>query len=210
MGDNASSPDTLTVPADSADDVVVSEGSASADSHVGSEDGVSATPRRRRSTILSLRRPIVIGLAVVVALSGLLGWWGFQAYQIRSAHQDAMRFLQAARQAALNLTTIDWQRADDDVKRIMETAGGEFHDEFAQRAQPFVEVVKQAQSVSVGTITEAALESQAPNEAQALIAVSVQTTSTAGAEPAPRAWRMRISVQELDGQIKVSRVEFVP
>jgi len=62
----------------------------------------------------------------------------------------------------------------------------------------------------VGSVTEAALESQTGSEAQALVAVSVKTSSTAGEETVPRAWRMRISVQQSNDQMKVSRVEFVP
>lgn len=156
------------------------------------------------------RHLLVFGLVLVVALSGLAGWLGFGYQQQR--HQQLLHgeFLQAARQGALNLTTIDWQRADADVKRIMDGATGTFYDDFATRSQPFVDVVKQAQSVSVGTVTEAGLESQDADVAQALIAVSVQTSSSAGAEPVPRAWRMRIAVQKVDGQFKVSSVEFVP
>ena len=70
------------------------------------------------------------------------------------------QLLQAARQGALNLTTIDWQHAEGDMQRILDGATGQFHDEFASRSQPFIEVVKQAKSTSVGTIAEAGLESE--------------------------------------------------
>lgn len=211
MGDNAASPGTLNAHPGNTDTKAAPDEGATATTGFPAGAGTTPAPTRRRFTRLSaLWHPVTIGLVAVVALSALMGWWGFQSYQIREAHLEGTQFLQAARQAALNLTTIDWQRADDDVKRIMDSAAGEFYDDFAQRAQPFVEVVKQAQSVSVGTVTEAALESLRPSEAQALVAVSVSTSNATGTEPVPRAWRMRISVQELDGQIKVSHVEFVP
>jgi Mce-associated membrane protein len=174
-------------------------------------DAITAAPTaQRRRSWSALRHPMALGVITVAALTGLMGWQGFQAYQLRHAAAESGEYLQSARQAALNLTTIDWQHADEDVKRIMDAAAGEFYDDFAQRSQPFIDVVKKAQSVSVGTVTEAALESHSASDAQALVAVSVKTSSTAGAEPVPRAWRMRISVQKLDGQLKVSRVEFVP
>lgn len=155
------------------------------------------------------RHVVVLGLAVVVALSGLLGWLGYEYQQQRQKQMLDGEFLEAARQGALNLTTIDWQRADADVQRIIDGAAGPFYDDFASRSQPFIDVVKQAQSVSVGTVTEAGLEDQTGDEAQALVAVSVQTSSSAGAEPVPRLWRMRVGVQKIDDQFKVSRVEFV-
>ncbi len=211
MGDNAASPDTLNAHPGSTDTSAAPDEGPTATTDVPADAGtVPARTRRRFTRLSALWNPVAIGLVAVVASSALMGWWGFQSYQIREARLEGTLFLQAARQAALNLTTIDWQRADDDVKRIMDSAAGEFYDDFAQRAQPFVEVVKQAQSVSVGTVTEAALESLRRSEAQALVAVSVSTLNATGAEPVPRAWRMRISVQELDGQIKVTHVEFVP
>jgi Mce-associated membrane protein len=116
------------------------------------------------------------------------------------------------RQGALNLTTIDFQHADSDVQRILDSATGTFYDDFQKRAQPFVEVVKQAQSKSVGTIAEAGLEPQSitANGAQVLVAVTVKTSNAGAPEQAPRAWRMRITVQKVGDDAKVANVEFVP
>lgn len=86
-------------------------------------------------------------------------------------------FLQAARQTAINLTTIDFNQVDADVKRILDSATGQFYDDFSQRAQPFIEVVKQAQSKSTGSVTAVALESSTEHGAQVLVAVSVKTAS---------------------------------
>lgn len=131
-------------------------------------------------------------------------------YQQHQQLEQRDVFLQVARQGAVNLTNIDWQKADSDVQRILESSTGDFHDEFQQRSQPFIDVVKQAQSRSRGTITEAGLESFAPDEARVLIAIAV-TTSTAGApEQDPRLWRMRIDVQKDGESAKVAKVEFVP
>ncbi|MDT5287121.1 MAG: Mce-associated rane protein [Mycobacterium sp.] len=164
-----------------------------------------ATPR-----ISHVRLASIVGLVVVLALGGLVGWLGFRAYQ---SHQlDAQRkvFLQVGRQGALNLTTIDYQHVDEDVKRILDSATGTFYDDFQQRAQPFTDVVKQVKSKSVGSVTEAGLESESENEAQVLVAVAVNTTVEGQPNQQPRAWRMRILVQKVGEDTKVSNVEFVP
>ena len=119
-------------------------------------------------------------------------------------------FVQVARQSAVNLTTIDWQHADADVRRILDTATGTFHENFAKRAQPFIDVVKQAQSKSEGTVVSAGLESVTADAAQVLVAVNVKTTNLGSQETAPRSWRMRIDVQKKGNDMKVSDVEFVP
>ena len=155
-------------------------------------------------------RATVFGVAMVVVLAGLVGWLGFRAYQSQQAQAQRSQFLQVARQGALNLTTIDWQHAEADVHRILDGATGEFYNDFAQRSQPFIEVLKKAQAKTVGTITEAGLESQTADSAQALVAVSVQTSNAGEPEQVPRAWRMRIDVQTVGDQVKVSNVGFVP
>jgi Mce-associated membrane protein len=96
------------------------------------------------------------------------------------------------------------------VRRILDGATGEFYDDFAKRSQPFIDVVKQARATTVGTITEAGLESETADTAQALVAVSVQTSNAAETNQEPRAWRMRIYVQRVGDQVKVSNVGFVP
>ena len=173
-------------------------------------DGEQAEPAPAKRPISAVRVATIWGLVVVVALAGLAGWLGFRAYQSQKADEQRKLFLEVGRQGALNLTTIDWQHADADVQRILDSATGTFYDDFQKRAQPFTEVVKQAQSKSVGTIAEAGLESDSKNEAQVLVAVTVKTANAGAPEQQPRAWRMRITVEKVGDQAKVSNVEFVP
>jgi Mce-associated membrane protein len=169
------------------------------------EEAVPAKPRMSH-----VRLAMIAGLVLVVALGGLTGWLGYRAYQSHQADEQRKLFLSVGRQGALNLTTIDFQHADQDVQRILDSATGTFYDDFQKRAQPFVEVVKQAQSKSEGTIAEAGLESESDNGAQVLVAVTVKTSNAGAPDQAPRAWRMRISVQKVGDDAKVSNVEFVP
>jgi Mce-associated membrane protein len=114
------------------------------------------------------------------------------------------------RQGAVNLTTLDYEHIDDDVQRILDSATGTFYDDFQQRAPAFVDVVKQVKSKSVGTVTSAALESDTPTEAEVLVAVHVKSVIVGQPDQQPRAWRMRILVQKVADDTKVSNVEFVP
>jgi Mce-associated membrane protein len=156
-----------------------------------------------------VRLAFIAGLAAVVALSGLIGWLGFRAYHAHALQQQRSLFLQVGRQGALNLTTIDFEHVDDDVKRIVDSATGPFYDQFQQRVQPFTEVVKQVKSKSVGNVTEAGVESESGTEAKVLVAVTVNTSVAGQPEQAPRAWRMRLTVQKVGDDAKVSSVEFV-
>jgi Mce-associated membrane protein len=187
---------------DSADD---NADSADYDEEASDEEAAPAKPR-----LSHLRLATIVGLVLVVALAALTGWLGFRTYQSHKAEEQRNLYLQVGRQGALNLTTIDWQQADANVQRILDSATGTFYDDFQKRAGPFVEVVKQAQSKSVGTIAEAGLESESDDGAQVLVAVTVKTSNAGAPEQSPRAWRMRISVQKVGDEAKVSNVEFVP
>ncbi|OBK57725.1 mammalian cell entry protein [Mycobacterium gordonae] len=183
-------------------------GQLTAESVVAEEE--TSLPVRARRSLSAHGWATVFGLVAVVALATLTWWLGLRAHQSQQAQAQRSQFLQVARQGALNLTTIDWQHADADVRRILDGATGEFYNDFAGRSGPFIEVLKQAKASTVGTITEAGLESQAADSAQALVEVSVQTSNAGENEPVPRLWRMRITVAKIGDQVKVSNVGFVP
>lgn len=156
-------------------------------------------------------RPLILFvLTVAVLLLMMLGWLAVRVHHSRDAQFARHEMLQVARQGALNLTTIDWQQADADVRRIMDGATGAFYEDFAQRSGPFIDMVRKFRSTSVGTVTEAGLESTTADGAQALVAVTVAKSDSGDSEQQPRSWRLRISVQKVDDEIKVSNVEFVP
>ncbi len=204
-GDGAeSAPDTEVSPAPDADgtDAADSTDTAEADGEAGRK------PRARR--LAPVRLALVFGVVAFVAVGTLSGWLGYRDYQSAKLENQRHQFLQVARQGAINLTTIDWQEADADIQRILAGATGSFYDDFSQRAQPFIEVVKQVKSKSVGAITLAGLESYSGHEAQALVAVNVKTTTAQAPDPQARAWRMRLTVQQAGNDMKVSNVEFVP
>ncbi|MGX9671570.1 mammalian cell entry protein [Mycobacterium sp. HM-7] len=159
----------------------------------------------------SVRRlAAVSGLILVVALSALVGWQVVRTHRATQIDERQSQIVQAARQGALNLTTIDWQHADADVQRILDSATGDFYDDFAKRSAPFIKVVKEAKSTSTGSITEAGLESESGDSAQVLVAVAVKTSNVGAQAQEPREWRMRLAVQKVGDVMKVSNVEFVP
>ena len=207
MADNADPAGELTMLLD--DDVVDSTDVEDYDAERTADDAEGAPDPPAREPMSAVRRAMLLGLAMTVALAVLVGWLGFRAHQSELEQAQRGQFLQVARQGALNLTTIDWQKAESDVQRILDGATGQFHDDFAKRSQPFVDVVKKAKSTTVGTITGAGLESQTADSAQVLVAVTVTTSNIGAPQPDPHAWRMRISVQKVGDQAKVSNVEFV-
>lgn len=156
------------------------------------------------------RLAVAVGLGAILALGGLAGWLGYDTYQGRQAELQRNRFLAVGKQGALNLTTINYTQANADVQRILDSATGQFYDDFSKRAPAFIDVVKQAQAKTQGSITEAGVESISGDSARVLVAVAVDTSNAGAADQSPRHWRMRIDVQKVGDTVKVSNVGFVP
>lgn len=179
-----------------------------------SEEMTSEPPagRRPRGVLDAspLRLGLVVGTAFVFALAALCGWLGYQANEARQDGHVRVLLVQVAKQAAVNLTTIDYEHAENDVQRILDSATGSFREDFQNRSVPFIDVVKQAKSKSEGTVTEAGLEALTGQQGQVLVSVTVKSTTNGKPEEQPRYWRMRITVTQQDGGAKVSNVDFVP
>lgn len=173
-----------------------------------SADDNTAEPSR--SHRMGARAALAACLVAVLALSALAGWLGFRAYQIHQTREQATQFVAVGRQAALNLTNIDYTDIDAELKRILDSSTGAFHDDFTSRSQAFADVVKKAQSKSDGSITAAGLESQSGDQGQVLVTVSVKTTLAGRPEPQLRGWRMRIGVTQVGDNVEVNDVQFVP
>ena len=88
-------------------------------------------------------------------------------------------------------------------------ATGTFRDDFAGRSAALIDVVKRTRSTSVGTVTEAGLESLSGNEGRVLVSIAVTTDTFGIAEKQPRYWRMRLTLVRDEDSAKVSKLDFV-
>ncbi len=178
------------------------------DADAGTEP-VTGDTAPERSQPRPVRAALILGAVVIAVLGGLVGWLGMRATS--SNEQAAQRdlFLSVGRQGALDLTTIEAADADGAVQRILDSSTGAFHDDFKKNSGPFVEVLKQTQSSSQGTVTEAAVESLSDDQAQVLVTVAIKTVTPGQPDQPERLWRMRIGVQKSDDGAKVSEVVFV-
>lgn len=179
------------------------------DSHAGKDPELGGDSQQATSQTNGVRAALVVGILVLASIGGLTGWLGWQTDRSEQAQRLDDMFLQAGRQGALNLTTMDHVHVEDDIQRVLDGSIGTFYDDFEQRAPAFAEVVKTTQSKTQGTVTEAGIESMSSDSARVLVAVSVKTSNNAAPEQRPRLWRMRIDVQKVGDVAKVANVGFV-
>lgn len=151
-----------------------------------------------------------IALLCTAALLTVGGYLTWDHQQTVHTERNRAEFAAAARQVAVGLMSIDHTNADADVRRIIDNSTGEFRDEFAHASEDFVKLAKDAKVTTEATATAAAVESMTDDTAVVLVTVSSTVTNAEGAEDAPRNWRLSVDLKRDGGQIKMSKVEFVP
>jgi Mce-associated membrane protein len=170
----------------------------------------SSEPARRR--LLAPRLSRVLTAATIVATCGLLGVTGWMVWHHHNVMQERQRsatFIAAAKQGVVNLTSLDFNRAKEDVQRVLDSSTGEFRDDFQRRADDFASVVQDSKAVTEGSVAATAVESMGNDSAVVLVLANERVTNSTGAKDEPRSFRFRVSVVRDGDQMKISKVEFV-
>jgi Mce-associated membrane protein len=158
--------------------------------------------------------PTVAALAGAIAICAFAGLSAYMVLQHRDATKHQQReaaFVAGAKQGVVSMISFDFNKAKEDVQRVIEGSTGQFKDDFQQRANDFISMVNQSKAVTEGTVNAAALESINGDSAVVLVSATSQVTnSPPGKDVPPLVWRLRVTVAEVGGQYKMSKVEYVP
>ncbi len=179
-----------------------------------SADATKRARRWRRRLGRPRRSTVAAGLAIIV-IAATLVLSGYMVKEHRDASQRrerAAEFVAAARQGVVTLTSLDFNDAKGAVQRIMDNSTGTFKDDFLKMADDFVKVVEQSKVVERSTVQAAAvdLDTMTANSAVVLVACTSEVTNAAGAKQDPRTYRLIVTMTRDGGQLKMSKVEFVP
>ncbi len=187
-----------------ADDVLADEAGATEEAE---------TSKRRRLRMPRIRWKIVaavVAVLLILAFGAASGYMVWQHRVTQQEQQDTAEFTAAARQSVVTLMSLDFNRAKDDVQRIIDNSTGQFKQDFEAQAEDFTNVAKESKVVTEVTVNTAALTSKTGNNATALVSATSRVTNTAGANQEPRSWRLKVDLVREGDQIKMSKVEFVP
>jgi Mce-associated membrane protein len=206
-----------TVTQDTSDDVVETTEVDDTDPEDGGDVAVEApeeTPARKRRLRLPRPgwKPVAAAVAILCtcALLGASGYMIWRHSQVVQEQQMSAEYAAAGRQSVVTLMSLDHNRAQEDVQRIIDNSVGQFKEDFQNQAEDFVKVAQESKVTTEVTVNATAVESMNPDSAVVLVAASSKVTNSAGAKQEPRTWRLSVSLQRDGGQIKMSKVEFVP
>ncbi|MFD6170536.1 hypothetical protein [Streptomyces coeruleorubidus] len=148
-------------------------------------------------------------VAATVVTTALSLWMAFGLYQQREADQRRQGILAAARQSALNFTSLDYRHYDRDSANVLAGATGEFKKQFTAQTDQLTKLVAQNKSVSQGQVLEAGIVRSDEDSARVLVVADSKVSNTAAPEGEARTYRLQLDLVHRDGRWLTSDVEFV-
>ena len=104
--------------------------------------------------------------------------------------QRRAEYSAAARQSVVTLMSLDFNKAKDDVQRIIDNSTGGFRDDFKKQADDFITVTQESKVITEVTVNATAVESMTDDTAVVLVSATSSVTNSAGAKQEPRSWRL--------------------
>jgi Mce-associated membrane protein len=153
----------------------------------------------------------VATIILIICFAGVSAYMMLQHRDTTRQQQREAAFVAGAKKGVVNMISLDFSKAKEDVERVIDGSTGQFKTDFQQRASDLIAVVGQSKTVTEGRVNEAAIESMERNSAVVLVSATSQVTnSPPGRDEPPQIWRLRVTVADVGGQYKLSKVEYVP
>lgn len=169
-----------------------------------------AAPRRRRLATAARYAAVCLAVIAIAALASTSAWIVVKHRQAEHQRDLAAQFSAAARQGVVSLMSLDFNRAKDDVQRIVDNSTGQFREDFQAQAEEFAKVAESSKVVTEANVTATAVQTMTEDTADVLVAAASTITNAQGAKDDPRSWRLIVSMARDGDQIKMAKVEFAP
>lgn len=147
---------------------------------------------------------LVSSAAVVLVILASMGW-----LDDRGADDDRAAAIEVASDQVLDLTTLDSASVNAKLEAMGSRVTGDFKEQFDGFSKTFASVIKEQKVSATGEIKSAAIAKYSSGSAEVLIASSAKVSSSKEATPASRDYRMRVTLDKVDGVWLVSGMEFV-
>ncbi|MGW7367179.1 hypothetical protein ACWGI8_28060 [Streptomyces sp. NPDC054841] len=167
---------------------------------LGAGAAEAARRGRARSAVLAVATAVTAALSV---------WLGLQVYEQRVEEQRHQDILAAARQSALNFTSLDYRHYGRDSGNVLKGAAGDFKEQFAAQTAELTKLVAANKSVSEGRVLEAGITRADERTARVLVVADSKVTNTAAPEGQSRTYRLQLDLVLEGGRWLTSNVEFV-
>ncbi|MBJ7462554.1 MAG: hypothetical protein JHD38_02900 [Mycolicibacterium sp.] len=174
------------------------------------EDDSDPVRRSRKFTSIVKYAAVILAVLGIAALASTSAWIVVKHQQAEQRRDLSAQFSAAARQGVVSLMSLDFNRAQQDVQRIIDNSTGQFREDFQSQAEEFAKVAESSKVVTEANVTATAVQTMTDDTADVLVAAASTITNAQGAKEDPRSWRLIVSVARDGDQIKMAKVEFAP
>ncbi len=172
-------------------------------------------PTTGRAVPVRRGRRTALVVAAVLGAAAVLGLLGASAYIVRihravaADRQHAAQYSAAARQGVVNMMAINYNTAQADVQRVLDSATGRFKEDFESTSNDLVKALQDGKIVTDVDVKSVAIQSMTDESAVVLVSAVSQRGDPKAADRDPRTWRAVVTVNREGDQIKISNLEFV-
>ena len=170
-----------------------------------------AAPRTAEPVRLVGTRPLLVAALAVAAVAALVVVAMTVPRLSAAADRDQRRteVLEAARQQAVNFTTLDYQHLDRDLGRVLAGSTGDFREQFRKGTEGLSQLVTANQAVSEGEVLEAGIVSDDADSARVLVVADSTVTNSETTDPQRRHYRLQMDLVHRGSRWLVSDLQFV-
>lgn len=123
--------------------------------------------------------------------------------------QLAAEATDAARQGITALMSIDPNHAKDDIQRIIDHSTGSFKNQITVLSALMAKQSEDTKVTSKGTVEAVGIEALRDDSAVVLVAARSEITDANNTPRPPVVWRVSVDMSRDDGQLKMSKVDFL-
>lgn len=170
----------------------------------------TAEPDRPSRPAGRLARALPVAAVVAALLALVFGaLWLFalnsDAVQVAQARDEALR---DARQAVINLNTLDHKNAQQGLDLWIQSSAGSVRDEFMKNRNAYAQLVTEQKRTTAANVTDAAVSEVDPRAGTARVLAGVDVTVTPeGQKPTVTRQRLEVGMVRTDDGWKVDALE---
>ncbi|MCX6484546.1 MAG: hypothetical protein NT146_15035 [Mycobacterium sp.] len=168
-------------------------------------------PSTKPTTTLMSTAAVAVTTLVTAGLLAATGYMLWEHHKTAQQRHSAAEFVAAARQDVVNLMSMDYNKSQESVQRVLDGSTGKFRANFDETADEFAKALRDEKIITSATVNDAAVDSMTGDSAVVLVSATSRREGKQAPkeQQQPQVWRVVLTLEREGDQIKMSGVEFV-
>ena len=149
------------------------------------------------------------GIVLICASLVTTGYVVWQHISLSHERKRAAEFATAARHGVEMMMSIDPDHARENVQRLIDNTTGALQSQVRVSSPLLVKDSQEGKVKTTATVQDVAVDSMTANSAVVLVVSRSDTTNPDKSKRPPVFWRLSVDLQRDDGQLKMSKFDFV-